>query len=230
MTWLLRWGPRLAPLARAYAGVLFCDSPWVGAWFAANTWWSPNSALVGIVALLAAAFWGRLLSLNGPGQPHLLNSMLVGLFIGAFAFLFGFGLVWYIWWLAILGALGMLLTVIARGSDDDTDYIIPAAEVERIENQRYRQLSAAMDRRAEGQIAPEPLMMTTGALTIDSAHPHEFEHPDTVGNKTFGFWLYLMTDLILFSAIFATFGVLNHSYAGGPMGKDLFDLPYTCIG
>ena len=84
MTWLLRWGPRLAPLARAYAGVLFCDSPWVGAWFAANTWWSPNSALVGIVALLAAAFWGRLLSLNGPGQPHLLNSMLVGLFIGAF--------------------------------------------------------------------------------------------------------------------------------------------------
>ena len=80
-----------------------------------------------------------------------------GLFIGAFAFLFGFGLVWYIWWLAILGALGMLLTVIARGSDDDTDYIIPAAEVERIENQRYRQLSAAMDRRAEGQIAPEPL-------------------------------------------------------------------------
>ena len=69
--------------------------------------------------------------------------------------------------------------------------------------------------------------MTTGALTIDSAHPHEFEHPDTVGNKTFGFWLYLMTDLVLFSAIFATFGVLNHSYAGGPMGKDLFDLPYT---
>jgi urea transporter len=84
MTWLLRLGQRLAPLARAYAGVFFCESPWVGAWFAVNTWWSPNSALLGIVALLAAAVWGRLLSLNGPGQPHLLNSMLVGLYIGAF--------------------------------------------------------------------------------------------------------------------------------------------------
>ena len=33
--------------------------------------------------------------------------------------------------------------VIARASDDDTDYIIPAAEVERIENERYRQLASA---------------------------------------------------------------------------------------
>jgi cytochrome o ubiquinol oxidase subunit 1 len=60
------------------------------------------------------------------------------LIIGASAFLIGFGLVWYIWWLALLGTLGIISTVIARGFNDDTHYIIPAAEVERIENQRYR--------------------------------------------------------------------------------------------
>jgi cytochrome o ubiquinol oxidase subunit 3 len=70
-------------------------------------------------------------------------------------------------------------------------------------------------------------MMTTDALTIDSARPGEFEHPDTVANKAFGFWLYLMTDLILFSAIFATFAVIGRNYADGPMGKDLFHLPYV---
>jgi cytochrome o ubiquinol oxidase subunit 1 len=65
-----------------------------------------------------------------------------GLILGGLAFLFGFAVVWYIWWLAILAALGMLFTVIARSMDDDIHYVIPAADVERIENERYRQLSA----------------------------------------------------------------------------------------
>jgi cytochrome o ubiquinol oxidase subunit 1 len=65
------------------------------------------------------------------------------LVIGVSTFLFGFGLVWYIWWLAVLGTLGILVTVIARASDDDTHYIIPATEVERIENQRYGRIAAA---------------------------------------------------------------------------------------
>ena len=81
---MLRLGQRLAPLARAYAGVFFCESPWLGAWFAAITWCSPNAALFGVAALLAAAFWARMLALTGYGQPHLLNSMLVGLYLGAF--------------------------------------------------------------------------------------------------------------------------------------------------
>jgi cytochrome o ubiquinol oxidase subunit 3 len=70
-------------------------------------------------------------------------------------------------------------------------------------------------------------MMSADALTLDSAHTGEFVHPDTVAKYTFGFWIYLMSDLILFSAIFATFAVLEYSYAGGPTGKELFSLPYT---
>ena len=69
--------------------------------------------------------------------------------------------------------------------------------------------------------------MTTDALTLDSAHTAGHEHPGTVEIKALGFWLYLMSDLILFSAIFATYAVLDRSYAGGPTGAELFHLPYV---
>jgi cytochrome o ubiquinol oxidase subunit 3 len=70
-------------------------------------------------------------------------------------------------------------------------------------------------------------MMTTDASIIGTAHKEEVEHPDTVAMQTFGFWIYLMSDLIIFATLFATFAVLGHNYAGGPTGKELFDLPYT---
>jgi cytochrome o ubiquinol oxidase subunit III len=69
-------------------------------------------------------------------------------------------------------------------------------------------------------------MMTTDVSTIDSVLNGEFDHPDPVAIQAFGFWLYLMSDLILFAAIFATFAVVGRNYAGGPTGKDLFHLPY----
>ncbi|MFZ0449792.1 MAG: cytochrome o ubiquinol oxidase subunit III [Desulfatiglandaceae bacterium] len=69
-------------------------------------------------------------------------------------------------------------------------------------------------------------MMTADTSTIDAVATGEFEHPDTIANQAFGFWLYIMSDLVLFAMIFATYAVLGHNYAGGPMGKDLFHLPY----
>jgi cytochrome o ubiquinol oxidase subunit 1 len=78
-----------------------------------------------------------------------------GLIIGALAFLCGFALIWCIWWLAIVAALGIIFTVIARSMDDDIHYLIPAAEVERIENERYQQLAAARRRPTDGQTIPE---------------------------------------------------------------------------
>ncbi len=84
-----------APLARAYAAVLFCESPWVGGWFALMTWWSPRAALAGLVGLIAAALWARLFALSAPGEPHLVNGLLSGLFLGAFH-AFGFTLLAWI--------------------------------------------------------------------------------------------------------------------------------------
>lgn len=43
--------------------------------------------------------------------------------------------------------------------------------------------------------------------------------------KIFGFWLYLMTDLVLFAVLFASFIVLRNNTAGGPGGRELFHLP-----
>jgi cytochrome o ubiquinol oxidase subunit 3 len=44
-----------------------------------------------------------------------------------------------------------------------------------------------------------------------------------------GFWIYLMSDCLIFAALFATYGVLGGSYAGGPAAKQLFDLPLVAI-
>jgi cytochrome o ubiquinol oxidase subunit 3 len=41
----------------------------------------------------------------------------------------------------------------------------------------------------------------------------------------FGFWVYLMTDLLMFAVLFATFAVLRNNTAGGPTGEELFKLP-----
>ncbi|ART82648.1 cytochrome o ubiquinol oxidase subunit III [Oceanisphaera profunda] len=60
-------------------------------------------------------------------------------------------------------------------------------------------------------------------------HSHEHEHHDTSGNTLFGFWLYLMTDCLLFASVFATYAVLYMNTAGGPAGKDLFDLNFVLV-
>jgi cytochrome o ubiquinol oxidase subunit III len=69
-------------------------------------------------------------------------------------------------------------------------------------------------------------MMTTDAAAIGIAPNEKVAHPDTVAMQTFGFWIYLMSDLIIFATLFATFIVLGRNFAGGPTGKELFDLPY----
>ncbi len=49
-------------------------------------------------------------------------------------------------------------------------------------------------------------------------------------NKTtLGFWLFLMTDCVLFAAIFATYAVLRGGTAGGPSGNDLFNLDFVFV-
>jgi len=56
------------------------------------------------------------------------------------------------------------------------------------------------------------------------------EHPHPAGYSTMlGFWLYIMSDCLLFSVLFATYGVLGGNYAAGPSPKDLFDLPLVAI-
>lgn len=44
-----------------------------------------------------------------------------------------------------------------------------------------------------------------------------------------GFWIYLMTDCIIFASIFSVYAVLMHNVAGGPSAHDIFNLPYVLI-
>lgn len=56
-----------------------------------------------------------------------------GLIIAGFSFLVGFGLIWHIWWLAGVGLLGVIVTIIVRMSSDDTEYVVTAQTLERLE-------------------------------------------------------------------------------------------------
>ena len=58
----------------------------------------------------------------------------------------------------------------------------------------------------------------------DAHHEH---HDDS--KTTLGFWIYLMSDCILFAAVFASFAVLHNQTAGGPGGRDIFDLKYVAV-
>jgi cytochrome o ubiquinol oxidase subunit 3 len=72
-------------------------------------------------------------------------------------------------------------------------------------------------------------MMTAGGRARTAMAAEEIAHQDSVANQVFGFWLYLMTDLVLFSALFATYAVLAQNNAGGLLGRDLFHLPSTFV-
>ena len=60
----------------------------------------------------------------------------VGIYISGFVFLMGFALVWQIWWLLVVGLVGAVTCVIIRSFDEETEYVITAAEVARIERKR----------------------------------------------------------------------------------------------
>ena len=45
----------------------------------------------------------------------------------------------------------------------------------------------------------------------------------------YGFWIFLLSDIVMFSAFFATYAVLVNETAGGPSGMDLFDLHNVAI-
>lgn len=55
-------------------------------------------------------------------------------------------------------------------------------------------------------------------------------HAEKNNDKTmFGFWVYLMTDCVLFASLFATYAVLRNNTNGGPSGKDIFDPPFILV-
>jgi cytochrome o ubiquinol oxidase subunit III len=70
---------------------------------------------------------------------------------------------------------------------------------------------------------------------VDAAHAGlspEQENAGPAPTRTvvgYGFWIFLLSDIIMFSGLFAAYAVLRESTAGGPTGRELFDLPNVFI-
>jgi cytochrome o ubiquinol oxidase subunit 3 len=60
---------------------------------------------------------------------------------------------------------------------------------------------------------------------IVSPEVHEHHTQEQESLKTAGFWLFLVSDTLLFGTLFATFVVLVGHTNGGPTGKELFEIP-----
>src|SRR5690348_17066274 len=85
-------------------------------------------------------------------------------------------------------------------------------------------------------VAPGKHVATAGGAPLAgdaavAAAPHFYltheHHPEN--GTLFGFWLYLMSDCLIFACLFAVYAVLGRNYAGGPTGAELFDLPLVAI-
>ena len=82
-----------------------------------------------------------------------------GIYIAAFAFLMGFGFVWHMIWMPIIGIIGIIIVFIRRAYDEHSEYVLSAAEVQKLEENRaeeheirLRQHEAAQDEEEMGVI------------------------------------------------------------------------------
>ena len=57
--------------------------------------------------------------------------------------------------------------------------------------------------------------------------PHHTAEKAATENLVLGFWLYIMSDCLIFASLFTTYAVLNGETFGGPSIKDITNLPYV---
>ncbi|MFQ2196864.1 cytochrome o ubiquinol oxidase subunit I [Aeromonas hydrophila] len=93
------------------------------------------------------AFWESKQDGSAYQQPkhydpiHMPKNSGAGVIIAAFSTLFGFAMIWHIWWMAIAGFVGMIATWIIHSFNDDVDYYVQVDEIERIERQHFENIN-----------------------------------------------------------------------------------------
>lgn len=70
----------------------------------------------------------------------------------------------------------------------------------------------------------EPHATELSFYDVEDSHHHE-----AGGSTLLGFWIYLMSDALIFATLFATYGVLSTAYAGGPTPREIFELPLVAV-
>jgi cytochrome o ubiquinol oxidase subunit 1 len=156
-------------------------------------------------------------------------------FVAAFfAVVSGFALIWHIWWMVILGLVGAFAVFVVFAWRDHSEYEMPAEEVAQVDHDRREARVGLVEGREPG-ITPVPWS--------PSGHAHD---PNMLGARAepdggfkgpapkriitaYGFWIFLLSDFILFAGFYAAYAVLSHATAGGPNPPQLFNLGTVAI-
>ncbi|EPC4025004.1 cytochrome o ubiquinol oxidase subunit I [Aeromonas salmonicida] len=93
------------------------------------------------------AFWEAKQNGTSYQQPkqyapiHMPRNTGAGVIIAGFSALFGFAMIWHIWWMAIAAFVAMIATWIIHSFNDDVDYYVQVDEIERIEGQHFANIN-----------------------------------------------------------------------------------------
>ena len=55
------------------------------------------------------------------------------MFVGGFACIFGFAVIWHLWWLAILAVMGVVFMLVRRTFEEEVEYVVSAAEAKKLD-------------------------------------------------------------------------------------------------
>ena len=148
-----------------------------------------------------------------------------------FAAVTGFALIWHIWWMAAVGIAGAFATFVVFAWREHVEYELPAAEVARVDALR-REAREDLVAGREPFIHPVPVAEKeedhAGLGIRDRSGGHSGPAPKRIVTG-YGFWVFLLSDFVMFSAFYAAYAVLSHDTAGGPGPAELFNLNIVAL-
>jgi cytochrome o ubiquinol oxidase subunit 1 len=156
-----------------------------------------------------------------------------GFVVAFFAVLTGFALIWHIWWMIAVGLAGAFATFVVFAWRDHSEYELPAGQLATIDGERRQARIALVKGREQGITRVE----YSGPPSHDPNKLRARAEPDG-GHKGpapkriitgYGFWIFLLSDFIMFSGFYAAYAVLSHATAGGPTPEKLFDLKTVAL-
>jgi cytochrome o ubiquinol oxidase subunit 1 len=141
-----------------------------------------------------------------------------------FAVVTGFSLIWHIFWLAAVGVAGAFATFVVFAWRDRQEFELPVEVVQRIDMaRREARIDLVHGRDPAIHAVPVEEKEDFGRGFRDPSGGHAGPSSKRIVTG-YGFWIFLLSDFVMFSAFYAAYAALSPATAGGPGPKDLFDL------
>ena len=156
-----------------------------------------------------------------------------GVIAAFFAVVSGFALIWHIWWMVVVGLIGAFAVFVGFAWRDRSEYEMSAEDVARDDRRRREARVALVEGREPGiRAVPrgEPSGHDPHQLGSRGEPDGGFKGPAPKRITTaYGFWIFLLSDFILFAGFYAAYAVLSHATVGGPRPAQLFDLKTVAL-